>query len=250
MTLVHGLGEHCGRYDHVAEALNQSNLSVVAFDLRGHGESEGRRGHTPDFDAILSDMFQWLELTRSHYPDVPLFLYGHSLGGSLVIHYTLKQKPDLAGVIATAPLLRLAYDPPSWKTAVLNLLNTLHIQCGLASELDETAISRDINVVRTYRNDPLTHDRITPAMAAHMLTAGAWNIQHAADFPCPLLLMHGDQDRITSAEASQQFAERAGAICTSRSWKGLYHELHNEPEKGEVLNDALEWINEVMNGIL
>ena len=242
ICLVHGLGEHGGRYAQVAEAFNQAGYALMASDLRGHGKSEGQRGHAPSYTVLMDDIFQLLETARERYPNAPLFLYGHSLGGNLVIHYALRRLPKLAGIITSAPLLRLAYTPPHWKTGLLHILHALRIHCTLPSGLDDRALSRDINVVRAYRNDPLTHNQITPNLGVDMIRNGEWNMAHAADLPCPLLLMHGDADRITSAKATREFALRAGATCTLKIWDGFFHELHNEPDKDDVLAYILDWI--------
>lgn len=243
VCMIHGLGEHAGRYGHVAKAFNEHGIAVLAFDLRGHGRSEGKRGHAPDYDVLMSDVAQLLETAGERYPNLPVFLYGHSLGGSLVIHYALRKQPGLAGVVASSPLLRLAYRPPVWKTGLLHLMHALRVNLSLPSGVDDTALSRDLNVVRIKRNDPLSHKRITPPLATGMLRAGEWNLQHAAELPCPLLLMHGGSDRITSATASKEFASRAGILCTLKIWKGFFHELHNEPGKQEIFAVMLEWIN-------
>ncbi len=242
ICLVHGLGEHCSRYDHVAETFNQAGFALLSFDLRGHGRSEGRRGHAPNYPALMADISQLLNEAASRYPNRPCFLYGHSLGANLAIHYALTERPPLAGVIASAALLRLAYKPPAWKTALLRSMHALQINMTISSGLNDTDLSRDINVIRTYRNDPLTHKRITPSLAVNMLRYGEWNLKHAAEFPVPLLLMHGDADRITSAEAAREFAAHTIAGCTLKIWEGLYHELHNEPEKQEVLAQILNWL--------
>lgn len=242
VLLVHGLGEHSGRYDHVAEAFNEAGVALLAFDLRGHGLSEGKRGHAPNYNRLMSDIALGTEHAKQQVPNHPFFLYGHSLGGNLVLHYLLERQPELAGAIITSPLLRLATDPPTWQTAAINLLNALHLRIGMASGLDDTALSRDTNVVRTYRNDPLTHNRITPALANDMVVAGEWMLGHAAELPCQTLLMHGDADRITSPEATQEFAQKAGGSVSLRMWEGFFHELHNEPGKREVLAHITGWL--------
>ncbi|MBT8041961.1 MAG: lysophospholipase [Pontiella sp.] len=244
VCLIHGLGEHCGRYDHVGEIFNEAGIALLAFDLRGHGRSEGRRGHAPSYAALMADIALLLNEAASRYPNTPRFLYGHSLGGNLVIHHALTERPPLAGVIATAPLLRLAYNPPGWKTLLLRSMRALRINMAVSSGLDDTALARDINVVRTYRNDPLTHNRITASLAVDMLRYGEWNLQHAADFPCPLLLMHGGSDRITSAAATREFASRTRADCTLKIREESYHELHNEPGKNQVLHTVVEWMEQ------
>jgi alpha-beta hydrolase superfamily lysophospholipase len=243
VCLVHGLGEHCGRYSHMAEAFNHAGTALITFDLRGHGRSEGRRGHAPNYTLLMSDIEKLLNEAAVRYPHLPCFLYGQSLGGNLAIHYVLKRLPSLAGVIATAPLFRLAYKPSIWKNGILRGMKAIRINLSMRSGLDDTALSHDLNVVRTYRNDPLTHDLISARLAMDMLRYGQWNLKHAAEFELPLLLMHGEGDRITSAAATAEFAEHVGHRCTLKIWDGFDHELHNEPEKQEVFAFVLKWMD-------
>jgi alpha-beta hydrolase superfamily lysophospholipase len=240
--IIHGLGEHCGRYEHAAKALTHEGFAVFAFDLRGHGQSEGKRGHAPGYEQLMSDISQCLKKAQQQHPTLPVFLYGHSLGGNLVIQYALRKRPDPAGVIASSPLFRPAFIPPAWKTALMNLAVGITPSVCLPTGLDTNALSQDAEVVRAYQSDPLVHDRISLRLAKDMLAAGEWNRTHAAEFPCPLLLMHGDADRITSAQASREFAAQANEQCTFKLWPGLFHELHNEPQQIEVLTRIIAWI--------
>lgn len=242
VCLVHGLGEHCGRYVHVAETFNNAGYALMSFDLRGHGRSEGKLGHAPDYVVLMDDIFQLLETARERHPDLPLFLYGHSLGGNLAIHYALRCQPTLAGIIATAPLFKTASKPPAWKLFLLRAMHGLWPSLSISSGLETAALSRDPEVLQHYRNDPLVHNRISARLAIDMLHNGEWNLQHAAELPCPLLLMHGDADRITSAKASREFARRADAVCTLKIWDGFFHELHNEPGKNDVLAFIRKWM--------
>ena len=249
VCLLHGLGEHSGRYDHVAEVFNRSGYAMMAFDLRGHGRSEGRRGHAPGYAMLMSDVEKLLNEAAARYPDLPCFLYGHSLGGNLAIHYVLKQRPALAGVIASAPLLRLAYNPSQWKSGILRGMRALRINLSIPSGLDDTALSQDLNVVRTYRNDPLTHDLISARLAMDMLRYGQWNLNHAAEFPLPLLLMHGETDRITSVAATVELSVKAERVCTLKIWEGFEHELHNEPDNQQVFDYMLAWMGMKCRGV-
>ncbi|MEN8255117.1 MAG: lysophospholipase [Verrucomicrobiota bacterium] len=246
VCLVHGLGEHCGRYGHVAEAFNHAGYALVAFDQRGHGRSEGRRGQIPNYTALMDDIFQLLETAKKRHPDIPVFLYGHSLGGNLVLHYTLRRSPELAGLIASAPMLRMAHPRPQWQVALLEIPSALRLPSSFPNGIDAADLSHDPQVVQAYRDDPLTHERISPTLAVEMIKNGEWNLAHAANLPCPLLLMHGNADRITSAEASKEFASRAGDVCTLKIWDGFYHELHNEPEKKYVLDYMLAWMDQTL----
>jgi acylglycerol lipase len=243
VCLVHGLGEHSGRYAHLAAFLSQAGYALLAFDLRGHGKSQGPRGHTPSCEALLDDIAHFLEEAVKRYPDRPRFLYGHSLGGTLVIEYALRRRPQLGGVIATGAVFRTTFEPPAWKITLAKILYSLRPTLSLSNELDRQALSRDPEVVRAYNEDPLVHDRLSARLGMDMLQSGLWCLEHAAEFPLPLLLMHGSTDRITSPQASREFAAQASHHCTLKIWDGFYHEIHNEPEQGQVFEYLLEWLN-------
>lgn len=244
VIIVHGIGEYSGRYAHVAEALNQAGYAVIAFDLRGHGKSEGKRGHTPTFEMLLDDLNLLIAETDRRYPGSPTFLYGHSLGGTIVMSYTLTRKPELAGVIATGPSLRLAFDPPPAKIALGRLMDKILPAFTMPSGLETKALSHDPEVVQKYENDPLVHDKVSGRLFFGFMDAGSRLLTQAADFPLPLLLMHGGLDRLTSPQGSQEFAQKMGEKCTLKIWDGLYHEIHNEPEKDQVLSEMISWLNQ------
>lgn len=242
VCLVHGLGEHCGRYDHVAAALNEAGYAVLACDKRGHGRSGGKRGVIPSYEALMADIDLLLAQAEQRFPGKPRFLYGHSLGGNEVLNYALRCKPDLAGVISTSPGLRTAFQPPALQLAAGRLMNRLWPAFTLPNGLELAAISRDPAVVAAYQADPLVHDRLSARLGVSLLETGEWAIANAGQFPLPLLLMHGTADRLTSHEASQAFASKA-PTCTLKLWDGLYHETHNEPEKQEVIGFVVDWLD-------
>lgn len=244
VCLIHGHGEHVGRYEHVAEALTGQGYALLGFDLRGHGRSGGPRGHTPSLEALLEDIDLFWAQVDQRYPGRPRFLYGHSMGGNLVINYALRRHPDLRGVVATGPWLELAFQPPAVQVALGKLMNRLFPAFTQESGLETKALSHDARVVEAYEKDPLVHSKISARLFVSVYEAGRWAMQHASDFPLPLLLMHGEADRITSAEASRRFAAAVpSGRCTLRIWPGLYHEIHNEPEKEQVLQVLLDWLN-------
>lgn len=243
VCLVHGLGDHSGRYAHVAEALTQAGFALLSFDLRGHGRSGGPRGHSPSFDAMMEDIGNFLEGAGKRYPDKACFLYGHSLGGNLVINYVLRRRPALAGVVATSPGLKAAAKLPSWKLSLGKITYSLWPTLQMSNGLDLSGLSRDPSVVAAYKQDPLVHDRVSARFGLDFLQAGEWALAHAAEFPLPLLVVQGSQDRLVSAEASRQFAQKAPE-CTFKLWEGFYHETHNEPEKSEVLAFTIDWMKE------
>ncbi len=242
VALIHGIGEHVNRYAHLAAALNQAGFALYGYDQRGHGKSPGKRGHVPTYDALLDDVGLFCNEIGHRHPDVPLFLYGHSMGGNIVLNYVMKRNPALAGVVASAPSLRLAFEPPALKVALGRMMNHIWPAFTQPSGLDTKALSRDMQVVRRYEADPLVHDKVSARLFVGFFEAGFWALDHAAEISLPLLILHGSEDALTSAEASRQFAASVGENCTLKIWEGLYHEIHNEPEQDQVFALTIEWL--------
>jgi alpha-beta hydrolase superfamily lysophospholipase len=242
VCLVHGLGKHSGRYAPLAARLNAGGFAVLAFDLRGHGRSGGKRGHFVYADA-LDDVARLVGEAQRRFGDAPRFLYGHSLGGNLVLNYVLRRPSEnLRGAIASGPWLRLAFEPPAYKVFLARSVGKLWPTLLQPSGLQPKDLSHDPAVVKAYVEDPLVHDRISAGMFLEAYQAGLWALEHAADLGLPVLLMHGSEDRLTSAEASREFCQRAGGQCTFRLWEGMYHEVHNEVGKEEVYCTVLDWL--------
>ncbi len=245
VCLVHGLGEHSGRYAPLAAYLNAHGYTLLAMDLRGHGRSGGKRGHIPTYADALDDIDRLLERAADEFPETPRFLYGHSLGGNLVINYILRRPTDdLRGAIASGPWLRLAFQPPAYKVWLARLAGRLFPALLQPSGLNPHHLSHDPAVVQAYMDDPLVHDRISAALFLGVYEAGLWALQHADRLTLPLLLMHGSADQLTSPEASREFCEKAGEACTLRLWEGMYHEVHNEPEKAQVYRVVKAWLDD------
>ena len=242
ICLVHGHGEHIERYQHLAAALNDAGYALVGFDNRGHGQSDGLRGHTPSYESLLDDMDTFLTEVDKDYPDLLRILYGHSMGGNLALNYALRRKPKLKGVIATGPWVKLAFEPPAVQVFLGRTMDKIYPAFIQASGLETAALSRDPEVVRAYENDPLVHDKISARLFVGMYESGLWALENAREFPLPLLLMHGSADRITSAEASREFAEKAGECVKLKIWDGLFHEIHNEPEQEEIFKTIINWL--------
>lgn len=244
VCIIHGHGEHIERYEHVAHTLNAAGYSVIGYDHRGHGQSEGPRGHIPSYDLLLDDMTRFRQEVQEYYPDIPHFVWGHSMGGNIVLNYALRQKPQLSGVIATGPWLKLAFEPPAIQIFLGKMMNKIKPDFTQESGLDTSALTHDPNVVRAYEEDSLVHGKVSARLMVEMLDSGLWALEHANEFSLPLLLMHGGADRITSAKASKEFAAKAPSDkVTLKIWDGCYHELHNEPEKADVLQTIIDWMN-------
>jgi alpha-beta hydrolase superfamily lysophospholipase len=241
VCLIHGLGEHSGRYQHVAEAFNQAGFAMLSFDHRGHGKSPGKRGHIPDYETLLDDIDNALETIRERYPGLPIFLYGHSMGGSLVLNYALRRQPQLTGVICTSPWIKVSHEPPKTQVLVARLMNKIAPSFTQGNELDARGLSRDPQVVHDYQDDPLVHDQASARLFVEFYEAGYWALAHAKDLSLPLLLAHGSLDPITSAAASQEFSVKAGKLCTLKIWDGMLHETHNEIEREKVIAYYIQW---------
>jgi acylglycerol lipase len=246
ICLVHGIGEHSTRYAHVAEAFSKAGYVLFGADLRGHGKSEGPRGHFPSIDAIVLDIDNILDHARSRYPDLPLILYGHSLGGILVLYYGLRQKPDVKGIIATSSGLRTALEKQPAKIMAAKILGSLIPGISLPTGLDKNAISQDKEVVAAYSADPLVHDRMSLGFGKIMLGVIRWTFDHAKEFSLPLLLMHGKSDTIAYPSGSIEIAALVKENCKLVLWENGWHELHNEPFKEDVFKTMISW----MDGLL
>ncbi|MAR11859.1 MAG: lysophospholipase [Blastopirellula sp.] len=242
ITLVHGLSEHSGRYQPVVQQLLKAGFAVLAFDLPGHGLTEGRRGHVPAY-AQLMDRVGWLvQESQTRFPQQPQVLFGHSWGGSLVLNYVLRKRPNLAALVASAPALRLAYRPPVAKLLLGRLMYRLWPSLTMAKDVDTNLLTRSQEVRDAFKADSLNHERISSRLAIDLLDTGKWAREHAAELTTPTLILHGDADQITCSQASCEFAEQAGDHCQIKIFPGLYHEPHHEPEAEEVLGYLITWL--------
>ncbi len=241
VCLVHGMGEHSSRYTHVVRFLNTQNISVYSFDHIGHGKSEGKRGHTPNYGFLLDSVEKIISIANSENKDIPLFIYGHSMGGNVVANYLLKRNPSVNAAILTAPWFTLSFEPPKLKVGLAKFMNKIYPAFGDNTNLDVTAISRDENVVDAYRKDELVHGKITPSFFLSCFEAGKWAKNNGEKLTIPTLVMHGTDDRLTSFKGSQEFAS-TNKIIQFKGYEGLYHEIHNEPEQNVILEDILKFI--------
>jgi len=246
VLITHGMGEHANRYGHMANFFSKEGFTVIAFDIRGHGYSQGKRGHTPSYGHLMDDMERVYLKIKADYPSLPIFLFGHSMGGNLVLNFLLRKPNELKGAMVTGPYLRLGFEPPKWKIILAKLSANIWPSLSQPTELELDALSRNQEVIRKYEDDELVHDRITSAFFVNVHFAGQYAIDHAGEINIPLLIMHGSDDRLTSPEGSKAFATNAKENVKLKLWNGLYHELHNEPEQEEVFSYELEWINKLL----
>lgn len=243
VAVIHGLSDHMGRYDSFSKYLNHKGIAVFGIDYQGHGESPGKRGHARSYDLLLSNIDKLLIAVRLQYNDTPLFLYGHSLGGNIVSNYILQHhSKEIAGVILSAPFLELAFEPPAWKVRLARILNSLWPALTLTDNIDPMELSHDPLVGKAYLEDPLVHSKISVRIFNSAIRQGAWALEHAGSLNFPTLIMHGNEDRLTSYKASERFANDAVDSATLKIWEGLRHEIHNESKKEDVMNFMIKWI--------
>ena len=247
ICIIHGFGEHIGRYENFSAFMTGKNHAVMGMDIRGHGKSEGKRGYAKSNESLISDIGNLLIEARKNYLDLPLFLYGHGLGGNLAASYLIKQKSnELTGAILSSPMFKLAFEPPQWKIRVGNFMNLLIPGFTLPADLDPMELSSDPEIGKAYTEDPLVHNSISFSLYRMSIENGFWAIKNASLVSVPTLVYHGSDDKLTSCEGSREFAENGGDNVKIRIWENMKHETHNEKRKEDVLNYVNSWITEVI----
>lgn len=245
VCVIHGLGEHSGRYEHVAKYFAENGFVTFAIDLRGHGQSEGKRGHIASFDLVLDDTEELMKFAREIFNDCPMFLYGHSFGGNIVTNFTLKQNvSELKGAIISSPWLELATEPPAWQRKAAFFVSKFLPGFAQSNELDINDLTNLDEVNQAYKEDPLVHDRISTKLFTEAYKAGKWAVQNGGLIKIPALIFHGTDDPITSHEASKQFASDLNDSVTFISWDGSKHECHNDKDQGQVIETMANWVKE------
>jgi len=242
ILMVHGLGEHIQRYNYWADLFKKEGIGFAGLDLPGHGRSEGRRGNIKSY-AVLEEMIDILLTScRKTFPGVPVFIYGHSLGGGIVLDYLIRKNPKVKGAIVTSPWLRLSFEPSRIKLIMASVMKYLLPGLIQPSGLHVSNISHDQKVVEKYNTDPLVHGKISVSLFYGAMMAAKYSLNHASELKVPTLILHGSNDLICSPEGSREFAAKT-TMAELKIWDGGYHELHNEPFKEGVFLYIMKWIN-------
>jgi alpha-beta hydrolase superfamily lysophospholipase len=244
INLVHGFKDHSGRFEKWAIRFAGSGYAVIAVDLRGHGRSGGRRGYAPGFNSYLKDVNVLRQQSVNLFGDIPHVLYGHSLGGNIVVNYMITEdlQPQLA--IVTSPWFTLTSKPSSFRLILAQTVRYILPGLLVKSSLDPDGLSRDKKVVDEYLSDPLVHDSILPRLFFEIENFGDKASRSIYKINVPLLVMHGSDDPITSVKLTRNFVMNAGMLTTYKEWPDAYHELHNDIIGQEVFDYVLDWLDQ------
>jgi alpha-beta hydrolase superfamily lysophospholipase len=244
VVLSHGLGEHARRYDHVAQRFGAAGLVTYALDHRGHGRSGGKRVLLKDISEYTGDFHTLVGIASKEHPGCQCIVLGHSMGGGIVFAYGVERPDNYDLMVLSGPAVAAHTDVSPLLAVVAKALGA--VAPGLpVQELDVDAISRDPAVVTAYKTDPLVyHGKVPAGIARALLLVGETMPQRAAALTAPLLVVHGSEDRLIRVDGSRQLVERVGSSDVElKVYPGLYHEVFNEPERDQVLDDVVSWIN-------
>ena len=244
IILVHGIGEYCERYQHVSEFLTGNRIAVYSFDHIGHGKSEGKRGcmrYEDAFSIINSFKGELLEQD----PDIPVIIYGHSMGGGVVLSYGTQYPENVAGIIATSPAVGMAKPMQPAVVKMLRILKKITPNLTVSNGLPADGISHDKKVVEKYIKDPLCHDKVSVTLGLDLMDWGDFLSAYDQEYPVPLFLAQGSDDKLVDPVAAEKFALNLKGNVTYKRFDGGYHELHNEPVRQELFDAVLRWIDRI-----
>jgi alpha-beta hydrolase superfamily lysophospholipase len=244
VALVHGIGEHSGRYGYLVERLTAAGFAVAALDNRGHGRSAGQRGHIESWADYREDVRMFFRYVHATFPSRPVFLYGHSLGALIVTDYVLFHPDGIEGVILSGHPLQPASAAKPLLILAAKLLSRFSPTTSLSLGLSDETLSRDPEVVKAYREDPLVHRKVTARWGTEALDAVDRIRARANEIELPLLILHGGDDKINSVEGSKELLQLASSTDKKLIvYPGGYHEPHNDLDAERVASDVIEWLN-------
>jgi len=248
LFIVHGLGEHSGRYEEIAEVLVKKGIACFAFDHRGHGKSGGKRGHAQSIEQLIEDTEFALMKCRNLFLDIPIFMMGHSMGGQIVATFINKaNSKEISGAIISSAWFRLVSPPPSWQIKLIYFLKSIAPRICLSNKLDSGHISSVKEEVEVYEKDELIHDKISFALFTSLYNNGIEIAEKKSALNIPVLVCHGDLDKITSSTASSLYAKNLEGDTSFVIWHGSYHEPHHDHEKDKVIQFYADWILEKLS---
>jgi alpha-beta hydrolase superfamily lysophospholipase len=243
LIIVHGLSDHSGRFESFGQRMASTGINAYALDLRGHGESEGRRGHTDRFDFFLQDVERFRREVECISDNAPLYILGHSMGGLIVLRYIEEYDVPLRGAVLTSPWLATGPSIPRWKIVGAGLLNKFLPSLPIDAGIDADFLSHDADIVTRYREDPLVHGKITPRLFTEASAAMGLVLHRSDRIRIPLLFLLAGDDQIVDTTRSDAFARSLSvADVTVRVMPGYYHEVLNDFDRGGALKEIRDWI--------
>ncbi|WNB17282.1 alpha/beta hydrolase [Marivirga arenosa] len=245
ILIIHGHGEHAGRFSKVANYFNEKNIAVCALTLRGHGNSEGKKGHAPSLDQLLTDVEYFIRSVRVRFLEADLYLYGHSMGGNIVLNYMVNDQSDeLTAGIVTSPWIKLAFEPPKWKVNLGNWVADIIPALIQSTELDANDISSIEEEVKKYQNDPLIHSKISAKLFSSISKGGEYLIHNTGKFKHPIFMAHGQKDNIISHDATESLS-KDNKLFSFKSYPESKHEIHHDVDFKNLMQDVLEWMQKI-----
>lgn len=241
ILLVHGHGEHSWRYMHWAKQFSYNGYAFFSWDHFGHGMSDGQPGHIRHYEQLLLEVDLAITKIKEQFPNLPIILYGHSMGGNIAINYAIRRDSNIKLLIATSPWIELATPAPKYMEVLAKMMNVVLPFYPFKSPITPEQITHVDEEVRKYATDPLIHGRITPRLYTAITDAGKYALKNSHRIKIHALLMHGSADTVTSASATNKVASSI-PNATYIEWPELYHEIHNEEVKNEVFNQIKDWI--------
>jgi len=238
MLIVHGIGEHSGRYEHVGSFLADRGFDTLAYDQRGFGQSGGRRAFVKSFDQYLDDVEQLLGLLRAE--GRPVVLMGHSLGGLVVTTYLVSDRPQPDLAVISAPALHAVV--PAWQKTLAPVLGRVMPKQHIASKIEPELLSRDVSVQKAYVDDPLVISGATARLGQEIFSTMEATSSKLDRVRVPAYVLHGAEDRLVPPSASEALGRLPNV--DRKVWAGLRHECLNEPEQDEVLAAIAAWMDE------
>jgi acylglycerol lipase len=245
INIIHAFGEHSGRYQKWAGLFVEKGIAVLASDLIGHGRSFGKRGYIKNYQVFLDQIELQLLKSSELFPGIPQVLYGHSMGGNLVLNYAMSKDAPVSAIIVSAPWLKLVNDPPGYMLLFSRVLRPFFPSLTVKAGIDNTYRTHDLSINEKLKEDPLLHRQMSLQLFHEATRYGLYAMRNIYKINRPLLLMHGNSDRWTSHEATMELAANTSRLTRLKIWDGLYHELHNEIEYMDVFNYIIDWLSEM-----
>ena len=243
LLVAHGYGEHGGRYGNLVDHFLPQGYSVYALDHRGHGRSQGPRGHVGRFGEFVTDLHALRVRIEEEHKEAPLVLVGHSMGGLIAIHYVLDHGPGLAAAVLSSPCLGIPNPPSRTQGALASIFSVIVPRLGYEAKLNPDDLSHEPTVGRAYAADPLVHRRATARFYTEFSAAMHDATERAGEITLPILILQAGSDRLVDPEATVRFCERvASADKKLRVYPALFHEIFNEIERDQVLADLEAWL--------